>query len=91
MIIAIDIGNGLPKDKPTDLIGIARRSLKIMHKHLSKSQHSKADVVIAPKMNMDILEDDMKIRKEFYMSLKKQMRAKIPEIRKIYHQKVLKA
>lgn len=88
MIIAIDISNNLPEETPGDFISIANRSLKIMHKKLSKLQQAEADIVISPTINMATLEEDEKKRKEFYLSVKKEMQKKLPEIKRLYYKKV---
>ncbi len=88
LIIAIDIANCLSEEKPKNMFTIAQRSIKIMHRELSKEQSDLADVVIRTKMDMDSLEENSKIRRKFYLSLKKEIRKKIPEIKSLYYKKV---
>lgn len=46
IVIAVDVGNQLPSSRPTNLIGVMRRSLEISYIHASKLSADQADIVI---------------------------------------------
>lgn len=81
MIIAVDITGALPKELPTNLLGVARRSIEICFQRMNGLCTADADVVITPAVKeIDTFED--KAFDQLFEAGKAAANEAIPEIKK---------
>jgi len=82
IIIAVDIGEGLSKEGPTNLLGILKRAIEISYRHQVKGSVTQADVVIGMNFQDIGLFDESK-KQELYETGRQKARAAIPIIKRL--------
>ena len=87
VIVAVDITRtSLPKQMPSNLFGVARRSLQIMYRSQSKRSVGDADIVIKPNVD-DIGSFEEGHNERLYQSGRKAGEMAIRKIRKIINER----
>ena len=80
LTVAVDVTQSLPRDLPTNLVGIAKRSAEICFQKINTMCLNQADVIITPDVkSIDTFED--KAFEELYQAGREAGRAALPQIR----------
>jgi NTE family protein len=87
VVVAVDITRtNLPKQMPSNLFGVARRSLQIMYRSQSKRSVGDADIVIRPNVD-DVGSFEDGHNEKLYQSGRKAAHIAIKQIRKILNER----
>ena len=80
LVIAVDVSEVLPSSLPTNLLGVAKRSMEITYAALSRDGSQYADIVIRPKVGHTWIFDDQQ-NEQNYMAGKHAAEIFVPVIK----------